>query len=913
MKNMKQFLAILLVIVMMLSILVSCKDTTEATGESETDSAETQTSGDNSTVTYTVEVKTLGGMKMEGVLCYIKGKDDNTVAIEETDENGIARVKLPRSSDYYVVLNGVPNGYILQPRYDLTSTGISITLVSKVIEDTNIAGVTYKPGDVMHDFTVTTIKGETLTLSKLLEEKKMVLINFWFSTCGPCASEIPYMNSAYNKYKDDIEIVALNDFAGDSLQDVLNYTLYDDNGEEYQPDFPMVKDNNGLSLTKNFNGEGYPTNVIIDRYGVICAIESGAISSEKVFTNAFDYFIADNYQQKLVETLYAFTPIDEVDVEMPSSEEISAVLDGGKLNVDYHAEEGNEYSWPFIIGEKDGVSCIHPSNIDKDNSFAILYAEVELKADEALIFDYFSSTEADNDVFYVIVNGKDIYSLSGISEDWENCCAYVAQETATYQVAFCYRKDEGKSSGDDTVYLKNLRVVDKSEVPTQAYIFRFAATKPTPDGIGYTDYANVVYNEADGYYHVNSEDGPILLVNLLYYSQFDSNKTVFERLYGLETEIFEVNGENRFDRFEKYGTLSANSIIHGYCSVTKELKEYLEVYTQMFRRDVGKADSENLWLQLCAYYDAYGPDNEQLEDPIKGLAPFSAYEAKLGAYNTVTYTRALIPRGLLYRFVPEVSGVYRVTSHSTDVVDGAIFVLDRDVLYFASEPSITTNENFERFCPDLTFENPDGTFYRDMNNCSLVAYMEAGKEYYIDICYEDIYNFNSFTFEVSYVGERFDQFCAASPGPFTYELEPNGQFGSTIAGGIDVVLCDDGYYHEKRKDGSVGEVIYADFRMTTDVFTDRTLLEMIEWTSMDGIVYHAFDFGNGLDYTEKMKEYAAQILEEEDFPERRGCVPVDEELAIILQKLMDTYVFENVEHSWTKLCYYYIMHGSFAE
>ena len=39
--------------------------------------------------------------------------------------------------------------------------------------------------------------------------------------------------------------------------------------------------------------------------------------------------------------------------------------------------------------------------------------------------------------------------------------------------------------------------------------------------------------------------------------------------------------------------------------------------------------------------------------------------------------------------------------------------------------------------------------------------------------------------------------------------------------------------------------------------------------------------------------------------ERVGCVEVDAELAELLQKLMDKYTFAGVDHSWTKLCYYY--------
>ena len=53
-----------------------------------------------------------------------------------------------------------------------------------------------------------------------------------------------------------------------------------------------------------------------------------------------------------------------------------------------------------------------------------------------------------------------------------------------------------------------------------------------------------------------------------------------------------------------------------------------------------------------------------------------------------------------------------------------------------------------------------------------------------------------------------------------------------------------------------------------------------------------------------MRGYAEQIITGEA-PELEGCVKVDARLAEILQKLMDKYTFDGVDHSWTKLCYYY--------
>ena len=75
-------------------------------------------------------------------------------------------------------------------------------------------------GQPMPDFTVTTIEGETLTLSEVLAGKKAVLVNLWATWCGPCAMEFPSLEQAYETYKDDVEVIALSIEANDT-DDIL--------------------------------------------------------------------------------------------------------------------------------------------------------------------------------------------------------------------------------------------------------------------------------------------------------------------------------------------------------------------------------------------------------------------------------------------------------------------------------------------------------------------------------------------------------------------------------------------------------------------------------------------------------------------------------------------------------------------
>ncbi len=940
----KKLLALALALVMMLSAVSMLASCTGNNPENPTETgSETETGITDAKIDYTVSVKSAGGLVMDGIMVYIYNKDQYIVGKAATDSNGMATFNLPKSNEYTIELSGVPAGYDLQERYTMGDTGAVILLTSAPIADRSFAEFTLKPGMIIPDFTVTLTDGSEFKLSEVLKTKKMVMINFWYTTCTYCIEEFPGMNSAYLNHKDNIEIIALNNYSGDSAEAVKSFKHNYYEGLELA--FPMAKDTAGVEDA--FNVPGNPVSVVIDRYGMISLMHVGAIS-ERQFDNMFAHYSADNYTQAIYNDVTELVPRLKPDVEMPSTEELSAVLNQGNFNVTYSPEtEANdaEYSWPFKITEKNGEACIFPANSKIDNSFSTLHAKVELKAGEAFVFDYLSSTA---DILYVLVDGDDIYTITGDENKWNECCPWVADEDGVYDVVFLYNKGDAAKLGDDGVYLKDFRVIPSGEVKAPSYIPREAATAPNEDGTDYTKYVNVVLSSKDGYYHVGNENGPILLAKLIFGSRF-SDVSVSENLYADEAEGFMVDGVNCFDNLNKYCNYAANSKLYMYCSVTEELAKYLKAYVAKYGFDT----HENTWLQLCAYYDVYGVNEDgtpvsQLEDPIKGLSAHSSYTAQLGE-NKVTYDgTSMIPRGHLYKFVPTESGVYRVTSKNTDQeLIGWIFIGNDDdwvangdrILYVQSDTG-------ERICEDLLIKDAEGNTKYDSYNVSMLAYMEAGKEYYIDIAFNDIYGVGTFSFDIKYVAPTFDYFIMASPGPFTFELGPGDSLGSTIAGGIDVMLGEDGYYYHKKADGTKGSLLYADFYMTTSIFTSESIQNMIdkgafnfklseldhiavsEWEkaghsedvlkekwgadfdmyweiyAMEDIIkgkYH----GTGEDLTEEMRTYVAKMLNEEDYPERQGCVIVDERLAEILQILMDKYTFENVDHSWVKLCYYY--------
>ena len=60
------------------------------------------------------------------------------------------------------------------------------------------------------DFVMTMLNGSKVKLSKLLGRKKIVVVNFWATWCGPCRKEIPDLIALTNEYKSkNVEVVGL--------------------------------------------------------------------------------------------------------------------------------------------------------------------------------------------------------------------------------------------------------------------------------------------------------------------------------------------------------------------------------------------------------------------------------------------------------------------------------------------------------------------------------------------------------------------------------------------------------------------------------------------------------------------------------------------------------------------------------
>lgn len=107
---------------------------------------------------------------------------------------------------------------------------------------------------------------------------KPLILNFWASTCGPCRSEMPHFQKAYEELSDEYNFLMLNEpgFLGETQADALAFVA--ENGYT----FPVLFDNGGGAVSI-YGLNSLPTTFFIDTDGYLQAIVRGALSEEELF------------------------------------------------------------------------------------------------------------------------------------------------------------------------------------------------------------------------------------------------------------------------------------------------------------------------------------------------------------------------------------------------------------------------------------------------------------------------------------------------------------------------------------------------------------------------------------------------------------------------------------------------------
>ena len=838
-------------------------------------------------IKYSVLVKDIAGKPLSNFyVTFYLGKEKKGEG--NTNNSGLFETEL--LADIYDVKVEAKEGYILNTemyKTDLIGTQIEVTaeLDSFAGIEADASTKRYQKGDLMYDFTVYDVfTNKELTLYDLLDEEnggyKAVILNFWYTTCSACIAEFPFMIEAYDsviagtelKYSDEVAIITINNTFAGGGETVDEVKLFAENmGFNFFTAIDYDYDDTNLTmdaaLTAMFSVDAYPTTVIIDRYGLIAELEEGAVTATEKWTETFDKYIADNYTPE-----YSGDGDEETggykapDVEHPDYDSLSVINgtnhDGTTFDGVYSREDNDDadITWPWIIEELDGKTCIRPSNKDQNPSFATIYMTTNLKKGEALAFDYFSSTES-YDKLYVTVDGVIATNISGMSPEWEKSYCFVALEDGEYEFGFCYLKDGSSSHGKDGVYINNVRVVKEEQIDKATYIFRECATGTINKfNMSYPSYATVVYNEEDGYYHVcekhtNDEghvcdkNGAYLFADMLSGTQWN-NSTLYE--ISLEGLCIGADGKDYNLLVEEYSIYASNSEI-GYTPVTKELADALKQIVKKVGDPKAK-DNINQWLEVCVYYSAYASDNVGIS--ITGVCPwepivFEGNGIDEEATAAGVFDRIILPRGLIFGFTPEVSGAYKFYG-TEEVKETDCWVCDEngDAIQEA----------------DLQLRKFAQNIYNGIDNGSnfiVHVYLEAGKTYLFRASFYDIYEYSEITVGMKYIAPELDLLTGASPGVFT---SSDDEMSDIISGNyVDVELVD-GYYQVIGSQAA-DKNVYADIKYINNI-TGHSLEVCLSEK------YNSFDFTKD--------EFGYKIVDEEGYIR---ITAMDEEYNIYQQYL----------------------------
>jgi peroxiredoxin len=121
------------------------------------------------------------------------------------------------------------------------------------------------------DFALKDLRGNTVTLASL--QGKVVLLNFWTKTCGPCLEEMPELAELTKILRDRPDVVVVTVSVDDGPEDIKP-TLQTVLREE--PPFVVLLDPGSQIVKGKFGTRLFPETWLLDKRGVIRARFDGA-------------------------------------------------------------------------------------------------------------------------------------------------------------------------------------------------------------------------------------------------------------------------------------------------------------------------------------------------------------------------------------------------------------------------------------------------------------------------------------------------------------------------------------------------------------------------------------------------------------------------------------------------------------
>ena len=109
---------------------------------------------------------------------------------------------------------------------------------------------------------------------------KVVVLNFWYTTCGPCVEELPHFYETAKEYGDSLTVLALHiPMAG---VDASGWIANDSGHPEWNDGTMLICWDDGMACQELFNIQACPTTVVINGEGVITDIFIGSLKHDEL-------------------------------------------------------------------------------------------------------------------------------------------------------------------------------------------------------------------------------------------------------------------------------------------------------------------------------------------------------------------------------------------------------------------------------------------------------------------------------------------------------------------------------------------------------------------------------------------------------------------------------------------------------
>ena len=136
-------------------------------------------------------------------------------------------------------------------------------------------------GKAAPNFELQNLDGQLISLSSL--KGKPVLGNFWATWCGPCGSEMPYLQEIHEDWSDSgLMVLAIN--TGDSASEAEQFL------QDHNLSLPVLLDTKNVVAPK-YGIRYIPTTFFIDKDGIVRNKVIGAFPSKAAIESRLDEIV----------------------------------------------------------------------------------------------------------------------------------------------------------------------------------------------------------------------------------------------------------------------------------------------------------------------------------------------------------------------------------------------------------------------------------------------------------------------------------------------------------------------------------------------------------------------------------------------------------------------------------------------